>query len=53
MSEKLPFWKEERVGLRGDGAKAGGESGLLAVGDILGARLIEPSHDLDPVAMLS
>lgn len=53
MSEKLPFWEEECVGLGGDGAKAEGESGLLAVGDIFGARLIEPSHDLDPVAMSS
>jgi hypothetical protein len=48
-----PFWEEECVGRGGDGAKAGGDSGLLAVGDILGVLLIESSQDLDPAAMLS
>lgn len=34
MSGKPPFWEEECVGLGGDRAKSGGDSGLLAVGDI-------------------
>lgn len=54
MSRKPPpFWEEECVGRGRDGAKAGGDSGLLAVGDILGVLLIESSQDLDPAAMLS
>lgn len=53
MSGKPPFWEEEYVGLGRDGAKAGGDSGLLAVGDILGVLLIESSQDWDPAARLS